>query len=118
MRERLKENLSVDRSASRTERYEQLRQMYMDGEISEAEYEQRVSNLLDDGDEFISEYEAKRNQSELRFRLREIGEVVSAFAIIGVFLFLVTVTKGAALLPLLGVFAIATLAYLRYSGYI
>lgn len=75
---------------SKAKKHKDLEQQYIDGEISEEEFESEMNELLNSGDEFLDVEEP----SELAFRLKEIGQIVGALLLVGALFYVFLMTKG------------------------
>lgn len=106
--ELISEKLSDNVEQRKVEDYEELQEDFVNNEISEEEFEQGLDDLFESGDDFLETYENNQETStpstiqrliaghsdEIRFRLREIGEVVAVFGTIGLTVYAISATNG------------------------
>lgn len=109
----------MTREKTKDEKYEELQEQYIEGEISDDELERQMNDLFESGDKFLEEKTTEPILTdEMRFRLREIRQLLVALGVVGSFALLVILTKGIAVVPLIAIYGIALVAYLRYKGMI
>lgn len=98
----IKEKLAEDVEGAKAKKYEELQEQFVDGDISEDEFDEKLDELFESGDEFLDhepESEPIVDTSNLFFRMKEIGEIIVAFGAIAVFFYALYITKGI-ILPL------------------
>lgn len=113
-----KQKLKGDVTDAKAKKYDELQQQFINDEITEAEMEERMDRLFESGEDFLEAEvsEGPSTTSEVAFRLKEIGQILTFVGIAGLAVFVFLITKGAALLPLIVIGLIVVLAYARFEG--
>jgi len=112
-----KQRLKGDVTEAKAKKYDELQEQFINDEITEEEMEERMDRLFDSGEDFLEAEvsEGPDMTSEAAFRLKEIAQVVGFVGVAGVLIYVFLMTKGAALLPMIGLAVVALLAYSRYK---
>jgi len=102
---------------TKADRYDELMEQYVNDEITEAEMEAEMDELLESGDDFLDErddFDGSDITNEVAFRIREIGQIVGLLAYLGIAGYIVVMMPPA--LPVVAVVTlIAAIAYARWS---
>ncbi len=103
----------------KSQKYQDLEEQYVNGEISEGELERRMEELFESGDDFL-EYEEEGepvvDRDEARFRLREAAQIVGAAILIPTVLYFIFITSGVGLIllvPVIVTIAIYKMGFFR-----
>lgn len=103
---------------TKADRYDELMEQYLNDEITEAEMEEEMDELLASGDDFLDqrdEDDGPDMAGEAAFRIREIGQIVGLLAYLGIAGYIIVMMPPA--LPVVAVVTlIVALAYARWSG--
>lgn len=100
------DSLADDVEKVKKEKYDELHEQYLAGDISDAQLEKEMDQLFETGDDFLDAdtSEPAVDTEEVKFRIREILEIVAFFGSFIAILGLIIFTKGAllpAIIPLI-----------------
>lgn len=105
---------AADVEGAKAKKYDELQQMFISGEMTEQELEEEMDKLFKSGDDFLEYEESDEpiiDTSAVSFRVREVVQIVLAFTVIGVGVYVIAMTKGLTF-PLI---APIILAYVLYK---
>jgi len=104
-----KEKLKGDIEGAKAEKFDELQDQFINGELTEEEFEEELDTLFESGEDFLDhepETEPMVDTDDAKFRLKEIGQIIALITV----LYGVYITKGI-IIPFLLIGAVMYFVY-------